>query len=213
MTSPAVNGCRFEFSRGIYTAVAVHAILHAEGFTAINILLHARPRGTHVRFSNVSARNSGIRARNSRSAVMAVIAIYTCSRVHAVMKNYMRRKHILVDPRFLGSRLHYGIQSLNSRLFRQRQAMAIHAVCLRGHKSAGLRFSTAVAIHASEPDGIPVKGVDKGNQRRGPEFHASTRRDPRLPQQKIRQEKPEQKHDDTTPEILQISTSSRQPIT
>lgn len=197
MASPAVSGCWFEFSRGIYTAVAVHAILHAEGFTAINILLHARPRG------------------------MAVIAIYTCSRVHAVMKNYMRRKHILVDPRFLGSRLHCRIQSLNSRLFRQRQAVAIHAVGLRGHKSAGFRLRAAVTIHASEPDGIPVKGVDKGNQRRGavsrqrrgPEFHASTRRDPRLPQQKIRQEKPEQKHDDTTPEILQISTSSRQPIT
>ena len=204
MTSPAVSGRWFEFSRGIYTAVAVQAILHTEGFTAINILLHARPRG------------------------MAVIAIYTCSCVHAVMKNYMRRKHILVDPRFLGSRLHCRIQSLNSRLFRQRQTVAIHAVCLRGHKSAGFRLRAAVAIHASEPDGIPVKGVDKGNQRRGAVLCqrcgavsrqrcrsgiTSTHRDPRLPQQKIRQEKPEQKHDDTTPEILQISTSSRQPIT
>lgn len=196
MASPAVSGCWFEFSRGIYTAVAVQAILHAEGFTAINILLHARPRS------------------------MAVIAIYTCSRMHAVMKNYMRRKHILVGPRFLGSRLHCRIQSLNSRLFRQRQTVAIHAVCLRGHKSAGFRLRAAVAIHASEPDGIPVKGVDKGNQRRGAVLCqrrgpgiTSTRRDPRLPQQKIRQEKPEQKHDDTTPEILQICTSSRQPIT
>lgn len=196
MTSPAVSGCWFEFSRGIYAAVAVHAILHAEGFTAINILLHARPRG------------------------MAVIAIYTCSRVYAVMKNYMRRKHILVSPWFRRSRLHCRIQSLNSRLFRQRQAVAIHAVGLRGHKSAGLRFRAAVTIHASEPDGIPVKGVDKGNQRRGAVSRqrrgpgiTSTRRDPRLPQQKIRQKKPEQKHDDTTPEILQISTSSRQPIT
>lgn len=196
MAGPTISGCWFEFSRGIYAAVAVQAILHAEGFTAINILLHARPRG------------------------MAVIAIYTCSRVHSVMKNYMRRKHILVGPRFLGSRLHCGIQSLNSRLFRQRQAVAIHAVGLRGHKSAGFRLRAAVTIHASEPDGIPVKGVDKGNQRRGAVLCqrrgpgiTSTRRDPRLPQQKIRQEKPEQKHDDTTPEILQISTSSRQPIT
>lgn len=94
MAGPAVSGCWFEFSRGIYTAVAVQAILHAEGFTAINILLHAKPRS------------------------MTVIAIYTCSRVHAVMKNYMRRKHILVSPWFRRSRLHCGIQSLNSRLFR-----------------------------------------------------------------------------------------------
>lgn len=138
-----------------------------ERFTlvALNTRLHSHLGRTVLKSGPSSPGSSSCR---TRTCPMAIRATHPGSTMYPVMKHHMFRQNRFRRPGILGRIRQGRIQGLDTRLFGQRQTMAIHTILLRRQVGMARTPRTRVASDTIQANGIPVQGVVKGRRSTNP---------------------------------------------
>ena len=161
--------------------MAGKARLHREIVAAVHV-------GHRIIFRRSATR---ICRNSSAGRTVTIRALHACGRVYSVVEHHVLRQFGVVPPGVCRSGGERRIQLLDSGIFSERQAVAIHAVRLRRQVRLRPGCGTRMAVTAIEPDVLPVERMQKNNRIRATRIRAHAHRSGLLTKQKIRQKESE----------------------